>query len=195
MKKKFKNIMTITFLVLLTFSGTYFYFQRNITTHTESFSSTVSESVLRILQLSTMQYNYTDVVSYKQSNKFNNVKIPFTEKKFLIKYTGYIKAGIDLKDVTIVVPDPDTVHITMNHAQITDNVINEEDIYVYDEKESIFNQLKISDVYDVLVDEKNKTENKIIENGFLEEADKRTQELITEVLKSMNFKNIVIDFL
>lgn len=187
--------MTITFLVLLTFSGTYFYFQRNITTHTESFSSTVSESVLRILQLSTMQYNYTDVVSYKQSNKFNNVKIPFTEKKFLIKYTGYIKAGIDLKDVTIVVPDPDTVHITMNHAQITDNVINEEDIYVYDEKESIFNQLKISDVYDVLVDEKNKTENKIIENGFLEEADKRTQELITEVLKSMNFKNIVIDFL
>lgn len=195
MKKKFKNIMTITFLVLLTFSATYFYFQRNITTHTESFSSTVSESVLRILQLSTMQYNYTDVVSYKQSNKFNNVKIPFTEKKFLIKYTGYIKAGIDLKDVTIVVPDPDTVHITMNHAQITDNVINEEDIYVYDEKESIFNQLKISDVYDVLVDEKNKTENKIIENGFLEEADKRTQELITEVLKSMNFKNIVIDFL
>lgn len=195
MKKKFKNIMTITFLVLLTFSATYFYFQRNITTHTESFSSTVSESVLRILQLSTMQYNYTDVVSYKQSNKFNNVKIPFTEKKFLIKYTGYIKAGIDLKDVTIVVPDPDTVHITMNHAQITDNVINEEDIYVYDEKESIFNQLKISDVYDVLVDEKNKTENKIIENGFLEEADKRTEELITEVLKSMNFKNIVIDFL
>lgn len=194
MKKRIKNILIYLVLAVLIATGIYFYFQMRVTTSTENFSSTVSERVVKILQLSTLEYNYTDVVSYKESKKYNKLNIPFTEKKFLIKYTGYLKAGVDLSDVAVDIKDPTTIHITINHAKITDNVINEEDLYVYDEKESLFNQLKIEDVYDVLVDEKQKTETKVIENGFLQEADQRSKDLITELLKALNFENIVIGF-
>lgn len=192
--KKFKKALLISCLAIFLLGGIYLYFQIKVTTDSQVFSSTVSENVLKILQLSTLQYNYTDVISYKQSSEYNGLKIPFTEKKFLIKYTGYIKAGTDLNNIKITITEPDTIHISLEHCKITDNVINEEDVHVYDEKESIFNQLKISDYYQVLVEEKKKTESKIVENGFLTEADDYAKQLIEELLKAMNFKNITIDF-
>lgn len=194
MKKRIKNIIISLALVVLIVTGLFFYFNMRTTTVTETFSNTVTESVIKILQLSTLEYNYTDVVSHKESKKFNDLNIPFTQKRFLIKYTGYIKAGVDLSNVDVDIQDPQTIHVTINHAQITDNVINEEDLYVYDEKESIFNQLKITDVYDILVDEKLKNEARLIETGFLKEADQRSEELISELLKVFNFENIVIKF-
>ena len=194
MKKKIQVLLISLFLATFVLGGTYIYFQAKVTTHTEMFSSTVSESILQILQLSTLEYNYTDVVSYKESSTYKDMVIPFTEKRFMIKYTGYLKAGSDLSNIEIATPDSETVHITIDHAAITDNVINEEDIYVYDEKGSLFNTLKIADVYDVMVEEKQKTQEKLIENGFLKEADQRSKDLMTEVLKAMNFKNIVIRF-
>lgn len=192
--KKVKRITIYLVLILLILTGFYFYFKMSVKTSSESFSSTVSESVVKILQLSTLEYNYTDVVSYKESVKYNNFNIPFTEKKFLVKYTGYIKAGTDLSDVEVSITDPHTINIKIHHSKITDNVINEEDLYVYDEKESIFNQLKITDFRDVFIDEKQKTEAKIIESGFLEEADQRSKDLITELLKSLGFESITITF-
>ena len=194
MKKKIKVIFISLLVASGLLGGTYVYFQTRVTTNAETFSSSVSESVLQIMQLSTLEYNYTDVVSHKESSKFKDLTIPFTEKRFMIKYTGYLKAGSDLSNVEIDTPDAETVHVTIDHAKITDNVINEEDLYVYDEKGSVFNKLKIADVYEIMVDEKEKTAAKLIENGFLEEADKRSEDLITEVLKAMNFENIVIRF-
>lgn len=166
MKKKnmitFISILAALFLIV----GTSAYVQTRITTSVEATSSIVSESILQILQLSTLEYNYTDVVSYKESVKYKDIIIPFTEKRFMIKYTGYLKAGSDLSNIEIDTPDSETIHITIDHATITDNVINEEDVYVYDEKGSIFNNLKIADVYEIMVAEKQKTEDSLIEKGF-----------------------------
>ncbi len=194
MKKKIKAILLSLLLAAALVGGSYLYFQTRVTTHAETFSSSITESVAQILQLSTLEYNYTDVLSHKESSKFKDLTIPFTEKRFMIKYTGYIKAGSDLSNIEIDTPDPETIHVTINHATITDNVINEEDIYVYDEKGSAFNQLKIADVYEIMVDEKEKTQELLIGKGFLEEADQRSKDLMTELLKAMNFQNIVIRF-
>lgn len=194
MKKKIKAILISILIGAILLGGTYLYYETRVTAHAETFSSSVAESVSQILQLSTLEYNYTDVVTHKESSKFKDLTIPFTEKRFMIKYTGYLKAGSDLSNIEIDTPDPKTIHVTINPAKITDNVINEEDIYVYDEKGSVFNQLKIADVYEVMVEQKEKTEAQIIQDGFLEEADQRSKDLMTELLKAMNFENIVIRF-
>ncbi len=194
MKKKIKAIIISLLVVVALLGGTYFYLDTRVTTNAEAFSSTVSESVLQILQLSTLEYNYTDVLTYKESAKYKELIIPFTEKRFMIKYTGYVKAGSDLSSIEIDTPDLETVHVTLPHAKITDNVINEEDLYVYDEKGSLFNKLKIADVYEIMVQQKEETEEKLLKKGFLEEADQHSKDLITELLKAMNFKNIVVRF-
>lgn len=192
--KKIKSTLIIILLVLVSMGGTYLYLTLRTTTSVETTSSTISQNILQIMQFSTLEYNYTDVVSYKESAKYKDFTIPFTEKRFMIKYTGYLKAGSDLSNIEISIPDDETVHVTINHAKITDNVINEEDLYVYDEKGSIFNNLKIADVYDILVMEKEATEAKLIEDGFLKDADERAEELITQLLKAMDFKNVIIRF-
>jgi len=194
MKKKTKSIISSLLVAVVLATGIYFFFQSRITTSSETESSNISESIVQILQLSTLEYNYTDVVSYKESTKYKDFNIPFTEKRFMIKYTGYIRAGYDLSKVEIDIPDSKTIHITIDHASITDNVINEEDVYVYDEKGSIFNNLKIADVYDILVEEKSNTKEKLLETGFLEEADEKARELITELMKAMGYENVVVRF-
>ena len=193
-KNKIKVLLISILVSAVLLGGGYLYFQARVATSAETTSSTITESIMQIMQLSTLEYNYTDVVSYKESSKYKNFVIPFTEKRFMIKYNGYIKAGSDLSNIEIDIPDPETIHVTINHSIITDNVINEEDLYVYDEKGSIFNNLKIADVYEILVEKKQETEHKLLETGFLQEADQRSKDLITQLLKAMKFENIVIRF-
>ena len=194
MKQKIKGTLIAILVSVLLLGGTYIYFQTRVATSAETTSSTITESILQIMQLSTLEYNYTDVVSYKESSKYKDFVIPFTEKRFMIKYTGYIKAGSDLSNIEIDRPDDETIHVTINRSEITDNVINEEDLYVYDEKGSIFNNLKIADVYTILVGKKEETEENLIKTGFLEEADQRSSDLITQLLKAMDFENVVVRF-
>ena len=194
MKRKIKVTFISLLVSALLLGGLYIFLQTRVATSAETTSSTITESIVQIMQLSTLEYKYTDVVTYKESSKYKDFIIPFTEKRFMIKYTGYLKAGSDLSNIEIDTPDERTIHVTINHATITDNVINEEDIYVYDEKGSIFNSLKIADVYEILVEKKQETQQNLLETGFLEEADQRSKDLITQLLKAMKYEDIVIRF-
>lgn len=157
-------------------------------------SNNVEEQVMKLLDLSTVKYNYTNVVAYKDNKKLKDMSIPFTNKGFLIKYNGYIKAGVDLSTAEVDVQDKKDVEITLDKPTIFDNVINEEDAYIYDEKESLFNQLKIQDLYDVLVKEKENMEKEVIEKGILKEAEVNAEEILRSFLTSMGFENIKISF-
>ena len=71
----------------------------------------------KISELSTIKYSYSNIIALSNSKKLNNFDIPFTEKSFLIKYSGYIKAGVDLKDLHVVVHNKN-ITITLNKAKI-----------------------------------------------------------------------------
>lgn len=193
-KKSKKYYFTIFLICLAIVTGLFFYFKSLVTKETSILSDTVEEQVSKILELSTVKYNYTNVVSYKDNKKFNEMNIPFTSKGFLIKYSGYIKAGIDLETVEVNVKDKKSVEIVLDKPKVFDNVINEEDVYVYDERESIFNQLKIEDLYDVLVKEKKNMEEEVINKGLLKEAQKNAEEILNSFLQNMGFENIKILF-
>lgn len=193
-KKSKKYYFTIFLICLAIVTGLFFYFKSLVTKKTSILSDTLEEQVSKILELSTVKYNYTNVVSYKDNKKFNEMNIPFTSKGFLIKYSGYIKAGIDLETVEVNVKDKKSVEIVLDKPKVFDNVINEEDVYVYDERESIFNQLKIEDLYDVLVKEKKNMEEEVINKGLLNEAQKNAEEILNSFLQNMGFENIKILF-
>ena len=120
--------------------------------------------------------------------------MPFTNKSFLIKYDGYIKAGVDLNAVETEVIDTKTVKMTLDKPEIFDNVIMEDEVYIYDERDSVFNKLSFEDLYEVLVDEKQKMEKEVIKKGLLNDAEKNTKEVLISLLKSMGFEKIEIVF-
>lgn len=157
-------------------------------------SETLDEQIMQISEMSTVKYNYTDVISYENSRQLSGVNIPFTNKKFIVKYSGYLKAGLDLTDAKLDIEDEDKIKVRLPRAVILDNVIIEEEVAFFDEKNGVFNPLKYSDLYDVLIEEKEKKSEEAIKSGLLEEAENNLDQLLRLYLKDLGFEKIDIEF-
>lgn len=193
MKKLSKNtkIILITLVLAILVGG---YFQLKIKNDTSIDVSRVEEKISKILELSTARYDYVNVAIYKDSKKFNDIKLPFTTKKFMIKYSGYIKAGFDMENIEIESNEEKRIKLRVNKPLILDNVINEEEVYIYDEKSSIFNKLSYNDLYEVLIEEKENVKEDAISKGLLKEAETNAKELLNSLLETMGFEEVIISF-
>lgn len=192
---KLKNKLILLIILLsITISTIMIYSIINNINNDKVINSTViAERLSKISELATVKYNYSNVLALKDSKKFKDFPIPFTEKSFLIKYSGYIKAGVDLKDLDVVANE-EKVIITLKKAKILDHVINNEDLFVYDEKSSMFNKLSMQDMVDEISNEKSKVEANLLKTGFLDEANANTKLLLQGILSDMGFENITIVF-
>ena len=192
---KYKNkLIFLIMLLCLTISTIMIYSIINNFNNNKVITSTViAERLSKISELSTVKYSYSNVLALKDSKKFKNFPIPFTEKSFLIKYSGYIKAGVDLKNLDVVV-NGEKVTITLKKAKIFDHVINNEDLFVYDEKSSMFNKLSMQDMVNEISNEKSKVEADLLKTGFLDEANANTKLLLQGILLDMGFKSVTIVF-
>lgn len=192
--KRWKRNIIILLIAVVVVSSLLLYFKFSTKKEVTLLSDTIEEKLAKILEVATVKYNYTNVVTYKDNKKISNIDLPFTNKSFIIKYSGYIKAGVDLNGIETQVIDPKTVKITLDKPQIFDNVIVEEDVYVYDERDSVFNKLTFDDLYEVLVEEKKNMEKEVVEKGLLKDAEKNAKELIISLLEGMGFEEIEVVF-
>lgn len=189
--KRILSVILIFAIIITVFVG---YRKFSINRKTELLSNNIEEKVTKLVELSTIKYNYTNVVEYDDKKQVNGMNIPFTNKRFILKYSGYIKAGIDLNTIDINVKDKETIEITMTKPEIFENVISEEDVYFYDERESVFNKLSFKDLYSVLVEEKERMKEEVLEKGIISDAEKNGSEIISSLLEGMGFKSITIKY-
>ena len=193
MKIKKRYLLIALIVVVLVIS--LFSFTRIYKTHKLNIlSENIEQKVSRIVELSTVRYNYTDIVSYNDNIQVNGLDIPFTNKSFLIKYSGYIKAGIDLESLQFNIIDSNNIKLTMSKAKVLENVIVEEEVEFFNEKDGLFNKLNFKDLYSVLIGEKEKTKAEAIKNGLLNEAEKNGEEIIRALLEEMGFEKIDIEY-
>ncbi|WP_294080015.1 DUF4230 domain-containing protein [Proteiniphilum sp. UBA5384] len=155
-------------------------------------SSSVMNRISYIQELALVRYNYTGVISYKDYRKFLNINVPLTDKYFLLKYNGYIKAGVDFSRIKVNVDSDTIVHISMPKPRILDTVIDEKSIQVYNESENAFNPIKISDYNEALTREKNVMIRDAIDQGIYRQATDEAKLAITSLLKEMGFTHIYI---
>lgn len=189
-----KKKLILVLVILIVIVGITGYTKISINRKTNLLSNKIEEKIVRLMELSTVKYNYTNVVEYENKVQLSGINIPFTNKKFILKYSGYIKAGVDLKTIQVNLKGKDAVEITMDKAVIFDNVISEEDVYFFDEKDSIFNKLSFKDLYVILIEEKEKMKEEVLEKGILNDAEKNGEEIITSLLEGMGFNNVTINF-
>lgn len=162
--------------------------------HTTFDSTVIIEKIDKICELSAVKYYYSNVVAYKDNKKLKDFDLPFTQKAFLIKYDGYIKAGIDASSIDVISNEDKSIKLMIEKSKILDHVIDEKSVVVYDEKSSIFNDLSINDVFSQIISEKNNIENKLVEKGFLIEADNNLKIFLKEMLKDLGYEKIEITF-
>ena len=168
-----------------------FLFINSLTTKNklEKKSDFVSEKLISISELATSRYDYSNVVSIKNSLSFNDITIPFTEKSFVVKYNGYITAGLDLSAATFSI-DKNILTITIPPCSILAHNVNEDEVFIFDEKTSIFNKLSIDDMLNEIVAEKSKTEEKVMKDGFLDKVTVDTLQLLKDIFLNCGFDEV-----
>jgi len=157
-------------------------------------STVIMERVERLWEIASNKYFYSNVLAFKDNVKIKDFQVPFTEKSFLIKYDGYLKAGINAEDMEILTNEGKTIKLKLKNSKILDHVIDEKSIYVYDEKNSIFNNLSIKDIFDQLSEEKANIESKLIEKGFLTDTNNNIKMFLEEFLRNLGYEKIEIEF-
>ncbi|AHM56692.1 hypothetical protein EAL2_c13970 [Peptoclostridium acidaminophilum DSM 3953] len=155
-------------------------------------SDIVRERITSISELAVLKYEYKDIALLEDSKKIGDIELPFTQKSLLIVFGGYMKAGVDLESADIDV-EGKSITVYIDGASITDNVIDEKDIRIYDEKSALFNRIESNDILELLSNEKARVEKEALDRGFLEEADKRAKEVLESYLRAMDFEDVKIE--
>lgn len=155
----------------------------------------VKASIEDIGDLVTVEYNYTDVLTYKDILTLMDMKIPFTDKSYIIKYNGYIKAGIDLSKALVKSIGETSVELDVPKATVTDSVLDEKSMLILDQKNNIFNPLNLGDYQETLKKELNARELKAKKDGILERAQDNADVILRKLLTGLGFKDIKINYI
>lgn len=143
----------------------------------------INSELKSIGELATTEYVFTDAAVFTDSKDIAkwNWNIPGTEKSFITKWDGKIKAGIQIDKITIDIDETNyRILITLPDAEVFSyETFNVE---ILDEKNNIFNPISIEDKNQQ--DEKAKEEmiDRAIENGLLDMAQKNAEGVIASLL-------------
>ena len=130
-----------------------------------------------------MEYLFTDAAKYSESMQYDGWDIPFTEKSFVLKWNGVMKAGVDLKRIRITV-DEEAKRITVSvpAAKILSYEVDPDSIEVLDERDNIFNTITIEDKARFDSTTEDAMKKRAIKNGLLDKAQENAEEIIKRLL-------------
>ena len=193
-RKKFNKIIIL--LIFLILFGIVMYFIFNVYKKENEYKDTIKviDTLKQTLDISTVKYNYSNIVEIKKDKSISSIKIPFTEKSFIIKYNGVINAGVKPEDIKIISEKEDEITIQIKKCQILDHYIDDENIYIYDIKNSLFNKLDIQETLDEMNSCKKEYEKNIINEGFLDEVEENTEYSIRNILNNIGYDVVNINF-
>lgn len=146
----------------------------------------VYSEIKSIGELASVEYLFSDAAKFTDSRYIGGYKLPWTEKSFILKWDGVIKAGIELDQVRISVDRSDEenkmILVYLPKVDILSYEIDDDSVEVVDEKDNIFNNITIEDkvAFDAKTKEAMKT--RAIENGLLEKARENAEDILTRLL-------------
>ena len=139
--------------------------------------------------------NYTNMMSNlfhddEHQEKSYDVDSSLYELTIIANGTAY--AGNDLSKISKqdIITSDSSFTINIKSAEILSTVVNPSDFTIFVD-EGKWSAEEVQVVKSIAV---KKIENYALENGVLEKANTRTEEMLTEFLKSLGYKNIIINF-
>ena len=141
------------------------------------------EELQGIAELATVEYLFTDAARYSDSMQIGNWNVPGTEKSFTMKWSGVIKAGIQVDQVVFQVDENEKViTVTLPAAQILSYEVDNETIEILDEKNNVFNPISVEDKVELDAATENEMKDRAIRQGLLEQAIENAESIISGLL-------------
>lgn len=153
----------------------------------------IESEIQDIGELATVEYLYTDAGKFEDPAELFGKEIPFsfTTKSFIAKWNGIIKAGVKVDEITVEVNDADKeIIVSVPKAEILSHEIDNESIETLDEKNGLFNSIKVEDIREFDAINKDAMEQRAIENKLLEKAQKNAENIIYKLIDTDAVKKL-----
>lgn len=190
-KKVFKTFFVILLILILAYIGLTLWVNRDnlpfsgTTEETQTISTEFIEAeVLNISEYATLSYQYSNISKFDDIREFYGLKLPFTNKSFIIKYDGEMKLGIDGSKAQVEIAD-NIISIHLPAPKVLSHVIYEDSIEVFDQTHNIFNQVEIEDYSEFAVEQKKVMEKRADAEGVFQNAQSAAEEQIAGFIKSI----------
>ena len=182
--KLLKKLSAVAVVVILVIGGSYFLF-RTDNGKPKITNETIGVQVKELKELATIQYKYKEIASREDWNTLFNIKLPFTKSSFIVSYTGILKLGIDLSETKVDVDENSkTIKVTLPESKVLSNELDLKSLKVYDEKNSIFNPVKVKDYAEFTQSGKENAEKDARESGVFEQSKEVAKKIITDLLNT-----------
>jgi len=180
--KKAISLPTFLLLILVIAGGFYFWF-RTDNGKPKITNETIGVQIKELKELATIQYKYKEIASREDWNTLFNIKLPFTKSSFIVTYTGILKLGIDLSETKVEVDENSkTIKVTLPESKVLSNELDLKSLKVYDEKNSIFNPVKVQDYTEFTQNGKENAEKDAKESGVFDQSKEIAKKVITDLL-------------
>ena len=148
-------------------------------------NETLGLQVKELKELTTIQYKYKNIATREDWNTLFNIKLPFTKSSFIVTYTGVLKIGIDLSETKVEVDENNKkINIILPEPKILSNDLDLSSVKVYDEKNSIFNPVKIKDYSEFTKSGKENAEANAKESGVFQQSKEVAKKVIIDLLNT-----------
>ena len=174
-------------ILLVIFAGaSYFAITKLTKVEKESKFAMIDKQLSYCQELVTAKYRYSDIVTIKKTSGF-------AKSYSIIKYNGLLRVGIaDFTDISYKLSlDGKTVKIKLPEAEILGNDILKQE--VFDEKNSIFAPISTQEIFDEIDNARFQTQEDMLAEGILEDAELYAQQIIRQFLLSLGFEKIVFE--
>ena len=159
-------------------------------------SRTVAFGLRDIGELVTQAGYFTNVQNPSKDQKIFGMSVPFTTSQYIFSYGGVVKAGLDFSKIEVQIDDANKLAtVKLPKIEIFDISIDNESLKIYDESQSIFTPLHITDLNDAQKQLKEEVRQTAIDNGILEGAARNAKVLISSFLSgTLELKSYTIEF-
>ena len=181
------RLLIIILLLGIATVGFMYVMHKSAEQKVEKLQALVSEELIKSAELSTLKYNYSDLITIKKSS------FGFFKSYSLIRYSGTIRAGIpDMTKIDFKISrDGKSIAIIIPPIEILGNDINKQEIF--DEDRSIFVPITTQEIFEEINKSKENVLNHLMQNNFKEEAEKHIQDVLQQIFSAMGFKEINIE--
>ena len=171
-----------------------------ITEQQERSAHSVLKEVLPIGEYASLAYHYTTVVKEINARDIRGWTIPFTTRRYIFTYDGVMKLGIDGTSIRIEEHPANTageaanpggpvnlpvIRIILPSVKILSHEIIDGSIEVFEQSQTIFNEIKIADAFEVTAERKRELEEKVMSGGVPREAQISAEQQLGSLLKNL----------
>lgn len=154
----------------------------------EIVEKTLSSEFVDVRELVTEQYIFTNAARFTDTKHIAVLPDSWTQKSFVQKWDGIIKAGIDLEQMKVKMKGK-TITITLPYAEVLSYEIDNDSVEILDEKNNVFNPIEVQDKVNFDRETSYSMKARAVENGLLDKAQKNAEITIKDILTT-SIKNI-----